>query len=336
MDAQQQEAGAPPSGSMTHSIAEPTSETSQEPRARRRRRGIVIPFLLLALIAAAGAVYWYVRIRGVIATDDAYIDGNRAAVSAKILGRIVELAADEGDTVQQGQLLVRLDDTDLLAREGQAQASLGLAQENVQVSAVEVQRARDDFDRAATQIRSNVIPQEQYDHAKTALDLAEVRRRVALAQVQTARAELQVVETQLANTVITAPLTGVVARRWVLPGDVVQPGQPIFAIYDLSNLWVTANFEETKIGRIQAGDLVTVSVDAYPDREFTGKVLWLGAAAASQFSLIPPSNASGNFTKVTQRVPVRISFDRTEPGSDDPLMLVPGLSVEVSIRAQEQ
>ncbi len=297
---------------------------------------MVFPLLLLVVLGIAGAAYWYVRVRGVIATDDAYIDGDRVSVATKILGRIVELGTDEGDTVQEGQLLVRLDDADLRAQEVQAQSGLALARENVQLSAVEGQRARDDFERAATQLRGKVIPQEQYDHAKTALDMAEARQRIALAQVQTARAQLQVIETQLTNTRITAPLTGVVARRWVLPGDVVQPGQPIFALYDLADLWVTANFEETKIGRIHAGDRVAIAVDAYPGRALVGTVLWIGSAAASQFSLIPPDNASGNFTKVTQRVPVRIAIERPGPGTGDPVMLVPGLSVEVSIRGQER
>lgn len=297
---------------------------------------MVLPLLLLVVLGLAGAGYWYVKVRGVIATDDAYVDGDRVSVSTKMLGRVVELGAEEGDTVSEGELLVRLDDADLRAQEGQAQASLALARENVQLSVVEVQRAKDDFDRAATQLRGKVIPQEQYDHAKTALDMADARQRIALAQVQTARAQLQVLETQLANTRVTAPLTGVVARRWALPGDVVQAGQPIFAIYDLADLWVTANFEETKIGRIHPGDSVAIRVDAYPARELTGVVRWIGAAAASQFSLIPPNNASGNFTKVTQRVPVRIAIDRSAPGAGDPVTLVPGLSVEVSIRPAER
>jgi membrane fusion protein (multidrug efflux system) len=302
----------------------------------RRRRGVIIPLLLLVLVGAAGFAYWYIKIRGVVSTDDAYVDGDRVSVSAKILGRIVELGADEGDTVREGDLLVRLDDTDLRAQEGEAQASLALARENVQLAAVEVQRAQQDYDRAVTQFRGKVIPQEQYDHARLALATAEAQQRIAQAQVHTAQARLQVIETQLANTRIASPLNGVVARRWVLPGDVVQAGQPIFAIYDLADLWVTANFEETKIGRLRQGDHVEISVDAYPGHNFQGTLLWIGAAAASQFSLIPPDNASGNFTKVTQRVPVRIAIDRQQPGAGDPVTLVPGLSVEVSIRERDR
>jgi len=336
MNEQPAPAGAQPPGSPTRDTQQASSQTASEPAPRRRRRTVIIPVLLLALVAVASGVYWYVNIRGVISTDDAYIDGDRVSVSTKMLGRLVELAADDGDTVREGQLLARLDDADLRAQEVQAQASLALARENVQVSAVEVQGLRGDLERAQNQMESGGITQQQYDHAKTAVDLAEARQRVALAQVQTARAQLQVVETQIRNTIIDAPCSGVVARRWVVAGDVVQPGQPIFAIYDLADLWVTANFEETKISRIHPGDSVTISLDAYPDLELTGTLMWIGAAAASQFSLIPPNNASGNFTKVTQRVPVRISIDRSDPADrPDPVVLVPGLSVEVSIRERE-
>jgi membrane fusion protein (multidrug efflux system) len=336
MNEQPAPVGAQPPGSPTRDTQQPPSDASREPAPRRRRRGVVIPILLLVLVAVASGVYWYVKIRGVISTDDAYIDGDRVSVSTKMLGRIVELGADEGDTVREGELLARLDDADLRAQEGQAQASLAHARENLQVSAVEVEGLQRDFERMENQLGSGGITQQQYDHAKTALDLGEARQRVALAQVQTARAQLQVVDTQIQNTIINAPFSGVVARRWVVAGDVVQPGQPIFAIYDLADLWVTANFEETKIARIHPGDRVTISLDAYPDRELTGTLLWIGAATASQFSLIPPNNASGNFTKVTQRVPVRISIDRPELGTQDPLVLVPGLSVEVSIKVREQ
>jgi membrane fusion protein (multidrug efflux system) len=270
----------------------------------------------------------------VVSTDDAFLDGDRVSVSAKMLGRIVELRADEGDTVRQGDLLIRLDDTDLRAERVQAEANLAYAEENAKLAVVEVQRAHDDFARARTQYQSKVIPQEQYDHARTAVDVAEAHQRIAQAQIRTARARLPVLDAQLANTHVEAPLAGVVARRWVLAGDVVQPGQPMLAIYGLGDLWITAHFEETKLRRLHPGDSVAVSVDAYPGRAFWGRILWIGAAASSQFSLIPPNNASGNFTKVTQRVPVRISLERPAANPGDPITLVPGMSVEVRIRAQ--
>jgi membrane fusion protein, multidrug efflux system len=312
----------------------PSATSTGVRRPLYRRLSVLVPMLVLLAVAAAGFRYWYVNVRGVISTDDAFLDGDRVSVSAKMLGRIVELRADEGDTVHQGDLLIRLDDTDLQAERAQAEANLAYSEESAKLAAVEVQQAHDDFDRARTQFQSKVIPQEQFDHARTAVDAAEARQRIAQAQIRTARARLPVLDAQLANTHVEAPLTGVVARRWVLAGDVVQPGQPMLAIYSLGDLWITAHFEETKLRRLHPGDSVAVAVDAYPGQSFAGRILWIGAAASSQFSLIPPNNASGNFTKVTQRVPVRISLERPAANPEDPITLVPGMSVEVRIRAQ--
>ena len=187
--------------------------------------------------------------------------------------------------------------------------------------------------RSATQFRESIIPQEQYDHAKRALDLAQAQKKVALAQIDNSQAQLNVVRTQLLNTKIVAPMAGVLARKWVMPGDIVQPGQPIFTIYDLQNVWITAYFEETKLEVIHLNDPTEIDVDAYPGHKFEGKVVLIGAAAASQFSLIPPNNASGNFTKVTQRVPVKISIGnpRLQSGQSE-FRLLPGMSVEVKIK----
>jgi membrane fusion protein (multidrug efflux system) len=307
-----------------------TSEGGGGERPWYRKRRVALPLLLLVIIIGGGLAYWYLKHHGVVSTDDAFIDGDKVSLGSKILGRIDSLTVDEGDAVQLGDLLVKLDDRDLRAQQAQAGANLEYARENVKLAQVEVQRAREDFDRAAVQLKGSVIPREEYDHARTALDQAQARYKIALAQVGTAEAQVQVVEAQLANTRITAPISGVVAKRWALTGDVVQPAQPIFAIYDLGNTWVTANFEETKLASIAPGDSVEITVDAYPGRRFAGKVLMINAAAASQFSLIPPNNASGNFTKVTQRVPVRISIHSADEGPSPTLR--PGMSVEVKVR----
>jgi len=324
-----------PTGDADSAPTSPPAAAGPAPRSSRRGT-LLFPLLILALIGGTGFGYWYLVLRGVISTDDAFVDGNRVSMSSRILGRIVELHADEGDTVRQGDVLVGLDDTDLTAQAAQAEASLAYAEENARLAAVQLTQARDDFTRATSQFEAKVIPREQYDHAATAVDIAEARQRIAAAQIQTARAQLGVVRAQLANTTILAPLSGVVARRWVLPGDVVQAGQPILAIYELDRLWITANFEETKVARIHPGDAVQVTVDAYPGRDLAGTVEWIGAAAASQFSLIPPNNASGNFTKVTQRIPVRIALARAGPADSGLPPLVPGMSVEVTIRTPDR
>ncbi len=291
-----------------------------------KRRRFTVPFFFLLLCAGLVYGYWTLFLRGAVSTDDATIDGDPVSISSKIPGRIISLACAEGDSVKQGEKLAQIDDSDLRAQEAQAQAALELSRQSVTLADVNVKKAQEDFDRADTQFHSAVVPQEQYDHAKKALELAQAQAKVSQAQVTSAGAELEVVQTQLKNTEIWAPASGVVARKWIVPGDVVAPGQPIYTIYDLRDLWVTANFEETKLSSIHVGESAEISVDALRGRKLGGRVILIGAAAASEFSLIPPNNASGNFTKVTQRVPIRIGLDDPEG-----LCLLPGMSVEVRI-----
>jgi membrane fusion protein (multidrug efflux system) len=306
-----------------------------EKKRLHRRKRVIIPVAILILVAALVAVYWYAYMRDYASTDDAYVDGDATTISAKMLGRVTLLNAAEGDSVKQGELLVRLDDSDLRAQEAQAKAALDYVRETVPVAKINIDRAQEDFDRASYQFKSKVVTKEQFDHAAKALEAARAQYKVALSQVEASKAQLAVIETQLGNTTITATQSGVVAKKWVVPGDIVQPGQPIFTLYDLGNLWITANFEETKLGAIHPGDPVRVKVDALGGREFAGTVTLLGAAAASRFSLIPPNNASGNFTKVTQRIPVKIKIDAAHSGSGgERLLLVPGMSVEVKVRVE--
>ncbi|MGE5314319.1 MAG: HlyD family secretion protein [Acidobacteriota bacterium] len=294
---------------------------------------VIVPLLLV--LGVIGYVSWryYVDARDFISTDDAYIDGNRVSVSSKILGRIDTLMAAEGDTVQAGETLVVLDPTDLRAQESQMQSSVALAHESIALARVSLEKARTDFERASAQFRDAVVTKEQFEHARSEYDAAKARLTIAQAQESASRAQLATVRTQLLNTVIVAPMSGVVAKRWLLPGDVAQPGQAIFSIYDTKNIWVTANYEETSLGSIALGDSVSIKVDTYPDIAFRGRVIQKGTFTASQFSLIPPNNASGNFTKITQRVPVKISIEPpAQHSSGRSVDLLVGMSVEVKIR----
>jgi len=309
-----------------------------------KRPRLLIPLLFVILCAALTVTYWAVFLRGSVSTDDAFVDGDPTSISSKIPGRTTLLSSAEGDSVRPGQLLVRLDDSDLRAQVAQGEAAAELARQSVALAQVNVQKAQEDFDRAATQFRGGIVTQEQYDHARRALDLAQAQAKVAQAQEANAQAQLEVVRTQLQNTEIVAPAGGVIARRWVMPGDIVQPGQPIYTVYDLQDLWITANFEETKLASIRLGSPVEITLTAYPRRKFRGKVILIGAAAASEFSLIPANNASGNFTKVTQRVPVKIELEDVpatslsaphRDGISGPTVrLLPGMSAEVKIRIQ--
>jgi membrane fusion protein (multidrug efflux system) len=250
-----------------------------------------------------------------------------------MLGRITNLYADEGDKVTNGELLVRLDSTDLIARRDQAVMSLRLAKDNIKLAQVNVDRSRLDFERAKQQYEGKIIPKEQYDHAQSAFEASKAQYNIAKTKIGTADAQLNVINTQLKNTTIYSPMNGVVAKRWVLQGDVVQPGQPIFSIYNLDSLWVTADFQETDLASIKEGAAVEIDVDSYPDQEFSGKVIQIGTNTAAQFALIPPSNAAGNFTKITQRIPIKISI-HAKGNLESSFRLLPGMSVEVKIKVK--
>jgi len=248
-----------------------------------------------------------------------------------VLGRITDLAADAGDTVISGMTLVSLDSSDLHAQRLQSLATIHAMEANVAVAKVSIERAEEDFLRAQQQFTDKVIPKEVYDHAQKELQTAKVRCSAAEAQVVTAKSQLGIIAAQLLNLTVAAPIDGIVAKRWVMAGEVVQPGQPIYTLYDTKSQWITASFEETKLRTLHLGDVVQISVDAYPHVAFTGKVIQFGTNTAAQFSLIPPNNAAGNFTKITQRVPVKIAINPT--GNPD-TRLLPGMSVEVRVKVR--
>lgn len=323
------------------------SENNGSANPKKKGRGRVL--ILIVLVAAAVAGYFLFSNGGMQATDDAAIRGNQIVLSAQTLGQITSLTAEEQDHVAKGQVLVKLDDLTLRAQESQAIANKDFAAQNVDLAQVKLDQAQSDLERATAQLKAKIIPQEQYDHLAVAFSSAQTQCKIALAQQKMAEAQYATVETNLSRMVIQSPIDGVVAKKWTMPGNVVQPAQPIYTLYDLKDLWVEANFKETQIRYLKPGDPATVSVDAFPGRRFTGKVESIGTATASEFALIPPDNATGNFTKVTQRVPVKIVFagrssssaagtadppDRPadDRPSDDPV-LVPGLSVEVRVAA---
>ena len=292
-----------------------------------KRKRIIFPSAILVGLILAAGWFWYMQRYTFISTDDAYVDANRATVSAKVLGRITKLFVDEGDTVHQGDTLVLLDDADLRAQLQKAMASLRYITRNVEIQSVNKAKAMDDFFRTQKQFEGHIVAQEQFAHAENARKLAEAQSDMASAQIVTAQADLNIVRTQLSNMVIVAPVSGVVAKRWVLAGDVVSPGQAIFSLFDNKHVWVTANFEETKLRVIRPGLHTTISVDAFPGTTVEGEVESLGRSTASQFSLMPSNNASGNFTKITQRVPVKITINTV----GGPVALIPGLSATVHI-----
>jgi len=308
-------------------------EIDQVPLYRKKR--VWIPFLLFVVAVLVGAWYWYNELRGFVSTDDAFVTADRVSISAKVLGRIDKLAVDEGSEVKKGDILVQLDDSDVRAQLEQAKANLIFAQESLPLARVNLAGSQDDFQRADVQFKKAIITKEQYSHAQKTLEAARAELTIAVARIGVAKAQLGIVETQMQNMVLTAPFDGIVAKRWLLEGDVEQPGQPILSIYDLKKIWITANLEETKLARLKLQDRVEVNVDTYPGVAFWGNLVLIGNYAASEFSLIPPNNAAGNFTKITQRVPLKILLDEKKtPQEQTRYPLRPGMSAEIKIKVQ--
>jgi membrane fusion protein, multidrug efflux system len=327
---------------------------------KKSRLKVYIPLTLVVLAVLGIAVYWYIQFTKYITTDDAQIDSDQVSVSSKMMGRIVRLYADEGDSVKQGELLAVLDSTDLLAQKKQfiamkeqtissriqAEAKYNFDKQNIKVLEVNLQKALDDYNRAKDQYSKDVISKEQYEHlqkayesskaqleaSNTQLSVSRAQIGTTIASIQSADAQIGVIETQLNNTRIYAPMNGVIAKRWLLPGDIAQPGQSIFTVTNNTDFWVAAYLEETKMENVHMGQKALFTLDTYPGKTFFGKIFFIGSNTASEFSLIPPNNASGNFTKVTQRVPLKISIDGTEEGDKpDSFKLMAGMSAVIKI-----
>jgi len=321
---------------------------------------VYIPLFMIIALVLGGAVYWYIDYSKYIKTDDAHVEADNVAISSKMMGRISEEFIKEGDSVKQGQLLVVLDSVDLVAQKNeaiagkmQADASVSQAEARYQydltnnkVSEISLSKAREDFTRASSQYKGDVITQEQFDHsgktletAQAQLDALHSQAKVSNAQIKSSKAaiesseaQINVIQSLLNNTKLYAPADGVVGKRWLLPGDIAQPGQSIFTIINDHNLWISIFLEETKLEKLHRGQPAVFTLDTYPDVTFTGRILMIGSNTASQFSLIPANNASGNFTKVTQRVQLKISIDGMMDGkklSDYPVLS--GMSAVVKI-----
>jgi membrane fusion protein (multidrug efflux system) len=328
--------------------------------SKKNKARVYIPLAIVILIVLTGAWYWYRDYARYITTDDAHVDADNITVSSKILGRVISIYADEGDSVHKGMLLAELDSSDLVAQKNQTQAvrvqalaNLNQAeikynsdQKSLKVLDINLEKADDDMKRAKSQSDGGVITSEQLDHITKGYETAMAQLEAAKAQllvsrslissasaaVETATSQVKVIETQLKNTRLFSPADGVISKRWLLPGDVVQPSQSIFTVTLSKNLWVVAYLEETKISDVHVGQNVRFTIDAFPKIRFHGKVFLVGSSTASVFSLIPANNASGNFTKVTQRIPVRISIDSTDNNKEvSSFNILSGMSVVVKI-----
>ncbi len=339
----QQERASRPAPSPAASIEE------RRPAAPGGKRKIVFAVLgLVLLVLIAGGVRKLIWARTHEGTDNAQVDGHILPVLPKVGGFVTAVQVEENQSVRAGDTLVILDDRDFRAKLQQAEADLavalatvssrqrvGQADAAVRQAEANAEKAHADLDRLTPLAAQGIVSRQQLDAAQTAVraaDAALAAAQAALlgadARVASARASRDQAALQLSYTRIVAAQSGLVSKKNVEVGQLVQPGQPLFSVVPLEDVWVTANLKETQIEDVTPGDAVDFTVDAYPGVHFRGHVESLSPATGARFSLLPPDNATGNFTKVVQRIPVRIRPD----GAADPAHpLRPGMSVNVTI-----
>ena len=354
---------------MSSQTPEATAATPAAPSPNKNPRGLLLralgAFVLLAVIG--WALWYYLDGRWHEGTDDAYVDGNVVQITPQIAGTVVSIGADDGDLVHVGDPLVQLDAGDADVALSEAKANLALtvrkvrglyssvtgAQADVAARRIAVEKARADYKRRVALARSGAISAEELSHASDALTSAESGLIAAQQQYQTSKVlvddtvvashpDVQVAAAKLraaflddARTVLVAPVDGYVAKRSVQVGQRVMPGAPLMAVVPLHDVWIDANFKETQLTRMHIGQPVQIDSDVYGSKvAYKGKVESLGIGTGSAFSLLPAQNATGNWIKIVQRIPVRIVFTDPAQLQRHPLRLGMSLNVDVNLHDQ--
>jgi membrane fusion protein (multidrug efflux system) len=336
-----------------------TANTADKPRSQRRLWFMVLGAVVLLAGIAYGLV-WYLDARHYETTDDAYVGGNVVAVTSRETATVIALHADNTQAVTKGQVLVELDPTSVDVAFEAAKANLARVVRQVkgafsnsdtstaQVAQARVQLAAAQSDLARRQgAPEGVVSGEELQHARDQVKAAQAALATAQSGLATSRAtiagsdiarnpDVLAAEAALRNAGIAkshmrivAPVDGVIAQRTVQVGQQIAPGVPLMAVVPLQSVWIDANFKEVQLSRMRVGQPVEITTDIYGDDVvYHGHIEGLGAGSGSAFALLPAQNASGNWIKIVQRVPVRIALDPREL-RDHPLRV--GLSVKAKV-----
>src|SRR5467141_2893618 len=316
------------------------------PGGQRRIVFMVMGVALLALLGFGAKRWWFSRSH--VSTDNAQVDGHIIPILPKVGGFVAEVRVQENQDVKAGDTLVVVDDRDFRSRLAQTEADLaallatvssrtrvGQAEAAVAQAQANALKAHADLARMEPLALQGIVSAQLLDAARAAAAAADAQlaaSQAALvgadARVAASRAARDQAALQLSYTRITAPANGVVSKKAVELGQLVQPGQPLMTVVPLADVWVTANLKETETADVTPGDSADITVDAYKGVHFRGHVESLSPATGAKFSLLPPDNATGNFTKVVQRIPVRIRLDGKNDAAHP---LRPGMSVNVTI-----
>jgi membrane fusion protein (multidrug efflux system) len=334
------------------------NSASDKPK-RRWGRWIVMAIVPLALIAVGG--YLWLTSGQSVSTDNAYVQQDRVSVAAEVGGRIIEVNVGANDLVKEGDILFRIDPAPFEIALAQANAAIAGAEVQVQAlrttaagSSVDISAAREDiafaqatFERQRALMQRGFTTKAAFDAAQHAVEQARARLRQAQADaaeaqslaanarsmpgenpaIAAAKVQREQAQLNLSRTIVRAPSSGRVAQADRLQiGQMMVSGLPALTIVSDRKTWVEANFKETDLAKMQVGQRAKITFDAYPDIKLKGHVESIGAGTGSEFSVLPAQNATGNWVKVTQRVPVRIAIDEASPRP-----LIAGLSTEVTV-----
>ena len=341
------------------------TQTSSNNKSQQRKKGLSIFILLLLLIAIGSAAYWFFFIKGFEETEDAYVSGNQVMVSAQVAGNISKINVDNMDPVQAGDVLLELDDTNAKLSFEQAKSNLANAvrqvsqlnytvkqlKSAVRANEITLAQAQGNLNRRVQLVKDGAIDKESFQHAKEAVELAKANLTTSQnqlganqallldgplseqPQIQSAISNLKQAWLNLERTKIRSPIKGYVARRNAQVGQAVSVGGALMAVVTTDQMWLDANFKETQLTHMRIGQPVEIHFDLYgKDKTFNGKVIGIEMGTGSAFSLLPTQNATGNWIKVVQRVPVRIQLDPQQL-AENPLRI--GLSATVKVNVTD-
>ncbi|SFN08649.1 membrane fusion protein, multidrug efflux system [Candidatus Pantoea varia] len=341
--------------------AEAQSPQPSASKKKKRKSVLIVLALLFVLVGIAWGVYWFLVLRHFQETDDAYVAGNQVQVMAQVSGSVNKVWFEDTDFVKKGDVLVSLDKTDAEQAFEKAQTALATSvrqthqlmingkqyQASITLQQTALAQAEADLKRREPLGAANLIGREELQHARDAVATAKAQLDVAIQQynanqamilntslenqpaVQQSAAELRDAWLALQRTEIRSPMDGFISRRSVQVGSQISSSTPLLAVVPATNLWVDANFKETQLAGVRIGQPVTVVADIYGDEVvYQGKVAGLDMGTGSAFSLLPAQNATGNWIKVVQRLPVRIELNQ-EDIARHPLRI--GLSTLVKI-----
>lgn len=344
----------------------PQSPAAGEPAQRPGRRRFLIALLVVLLIVAGGiyGLYYFLVARFQVDTDDAYVNGNVVQITPQITGTVVAVNADNTQVVNKGEPVVQIDPADARIALQQAEASLGKTVRQVHGLYVDdekfradiaerqsdLSKAQDDLKRRLSTGMSGAVSDEEISHARDAVRSAQAALDAAQKQldanraltanttvdrhpdVQAAAAKVRDAWLAYARTTLPAPVTGYVAQRTVQVGQRVAPGTPLMSVVPLDQVWVDANFKEWQLQHIRAGQPVTLTADVYGNSiVYHGKVAGFSPGTGSALALLPAQNATGNWIKVVQRLPVRIEIPPAEL-QKHPLRVGLSMNVEVDVK----